>query len=338
MGTLPGVPSGRKRAASWGEVRVKMPDVTVTVIIPTYNHGDVVGRAVQSVLQQTFRDFEILVVDDGSEDDTRRLIEAMRERPIRYVSQEHRGRSAARNHGMRLARGRYIAFLDADDFFFQSKLERQLAEMEEFPQYLLSHTSYVRVNGAGVPTELIRSGRFAGDVFPGIWWACPIAASTVIMRREVVRNGLSFCEQVHIGEDILLWAQVAEQGDILGIDECLTGITLTGTNSALLHEHQILAARNLMDSVAKGQHSLDPGVARRIRAELKINMAASHFAMRRYREFAVCALQSHGAWPFNHRLYSLAARKCWATAVRNIRKGTALLRSAACATRSGRVR
>jgi len=294
--------------------------VTVSVVIPTYDHGHVVMRAVQSVLQQTFKDFEIIVVDDGSKDNTRRLFELNRDPSVSYVVQKHKGRSAARNRGIQLARGRYIAFLDADDWYFPRKLERQVAALEAHPNATLSHTSYLRVDESGTPLEIIRSGRLTGCVLPSIWWACPIAAPTVMVRREALEDRLLFDEQVHIGEDIHFWAQVAGHGDILGIDECLTAVTLTRCSSALLPEHQILAARNLLKAIENIQSAPRPAVARRIQAELWINMAVANFALKRYREVAACALRSHRAWPFSHRLYCLAIRKCIGTARRGTKK------------------
>ena len=88
----------------------------VTVVIPTYNRAHLIKDAVESVLNQTYQDFELIVIDDGSTDNTREVLAIYKDK-LRYIYQENQGRSAARNHGIKLAQGEYIAFLDSSDYF-----------------------------------------------------------------------------------------------------------------------------------------------------------------------------------------------------------------------------
>lgn len=100
---------------------------TVSVILPTYNRAHLVGRAIQSVLDQMYQDFEIIVVDDGSGDNTEEIINGFTDTRIRYVKhQKNKGGSAARNTGIKLAKGKYIAFQDSDDEWLPDKLEKQM--------------------------------------------------------------------------------------------------------------------------------------------------------------------------------------------------------------------
>lgn len=103
----------------------------VSVIIPSYNRAHVIEKSARSVLVQTFADFELLIIDDGSSDDTRQVVEGLQDERVRYVYQDNAGACAARNHGIALARGAYIAFHDSDDLWYPDKLERQLRCMEE---------------------------------------------------------------------------------------------------------------------------------------------------------------------------------------------------------------
>ncbi len=115
-----------------------------SVIIPTYNYGRFLREAIESVQRQTVRDFEIIVVDDGSTDDTQEILRSIDEPRLRFYRTENRGISAARNEGLRHAAGQFIAFLDADDRWLPQKLELQLAMMEREPDLGAVFTNLVR--------------------------------------------------------------------------------------------------------------------------------------------------------------------------------------------------
>ncbi|NEP81377.1 MAG: glycosyltransferase family 2 protein, partial [Okeania sp. SIO3B3] len=120
----------------------------VSVIIPVYNGDRYISQAIESVLVQTYRSYEIIVIDDGSTDNTRLVLEPYIE-DIRYVYQENQGVSAARNHGIDLARGELIAFLDADDFFLPDKLTGQVGVFDAQPNLGIVHSGWRRVDRDG---------------------------------------------------------------------------------------------------------------------------------------------------------------------------------------------
>ena len=103
----------------------------VSIIIPTYNREKTILRAINSVLEQTYNDIEVIIVDDGSKDNTREIIESLNCSKIRYIYQENGGASKARNTGIRAAEGEYISFQDSDDYWYPDKLEKQLAKLKE---------------------------------------------------------------------------------------------------------------------------------------------------------------------------------------------------------------
>ena len=103
----------------------------ISVIIPTYNRAKLLPRAVESVLNQTYQDIELIIVDDGSTDDTMEWVRGIKDDRVRYAQLNHQGACAARNHGISIARGEYIAFQDSDDIWFMDKLEKQLAFLHE---------------------------------------------------------------------------------------------------------------------------------------------------------------------------------------------------------------
>ena len=163
---------------------------TVSVIIPFYNRVKWLREAVDSVFAQTYQNFEVILVDDGSSESLDELAE-LRDERIRYVRQQNKGPAATRNVGLDLARGRYIAFLDADDTFSPMKLERQVACMEEDPEIMLSHTSYQHMSSEGEYIGDVKAGRFSGRVYPKIILGCPIQTSNVMILSEAVRKDLA---------------------------------------------------------------------------------------------------------------------------------------------------
>lgn len=270
----------------------------VSVVIPYYNRAEWLKLAVDSVLTQTFRDFELIVVDDGSEEDPH--LAGVDDPRIRYVRQDHRGVSAARNHGIQLATGKYIAFLDADDLFMPEKLEVQVGQMEARPDIRLSHTSYRRMDALGNDLEEIRSGTFGGSVYPGIVKWCPIATPTVIVRREtLVRQGLEFDEAVMIGEDVILWIDVARRHEIEGIDQALTRVRIHGQNASSDPSAQYLGGIAILRHAFRNDAAL--GFAFRHRALARVCSSAGHLFLRQRetRNALGCFAKGLAYWPFD---------------------------------------
>jgi len=118
---------------------------TVSVIIPTYNRAHLVGRAIQSVLNQTYQDFELIVVDDGSKDSTEKVIKEFQQKDNRIIYLKHdqnKGGSAARNTGIKASRGEYIAFLDSDDLWLPEKLKVEINILENGKKFIICSTGY----------------------------------------------------------------------------------------------------------------------------------------------------------------------------------------------------
>src|SRR5438874_1624069 len=138
----------------------------VSVVIPTYNSAHYIGEAVQSVLAQTYTNFEVIVVDDGSTDDTRERLESVAGR-IRYLYQPNGGVSKARNRGIQEARGELIAFLDGDDEWLPEKLAKQLAYMRANPSSPLVHADVYQLHEPEESRIYIDRGRnrFAGACY-----------------------------------------------------------------------------------------------------------------------------------------------------------------------------
>ena len=256
-----------------------MPEVSV--IIPFFNQVDWTVEAVQSALNQSFQDFEIILVDDGSNEDLQPLM-ALQDERIQYVRQLHQGPSAARNHGLDLAEGEYIAFLDSDDLWVQDKLKIQVGCMDSNPQAALSHTSYKRMDINGNDLEIMSSGAFSGWVYPNIFLNCPIATPTVMLRRKSIGD-LRFEEKIIISEDILFWSKIAKTSEIIGIDRPLARVRIHGFNSALNLHAQITGYNNIIKyAIKKEEGFLLNRAGRELLALMLINQSRYHLTLGMY--------------------------------------------------------
>jgi glycosyltransferase involved in cell wall biosynthesis len=148
---------------------------SVSVIIPTYNREQFILAAIESVISQTFKDLEIIVVDDGSTDDTQSIVETLKDNRIIYIRTDNKGPAHARNVGMRTATRKYIAFLDSDDLYLPDKLELQVSFLEAHPELaMLSTEAYFMLGDSLIQEKLLRSyhriydrkGWSYDDIFP----------------------------------------------------------------------------------------------------------------------------------------------------------------------------
>ena len=274
----------------------------VSVIIPFYNRINWLSEAIQSVLDQTYNDFEIILIDDGSSDPIPSNLLTCDQR-IRYIRQENKGPAAARNIGIDQTKGTYIAFLDSDDMFFPKKLKKQVAFMEENFDVILSHTSYTRINTEGKTIDEIRSGTFSGAVYPQILISCPIATPTVMLRKEFLGNELRFDESRQVGEDVVLWIQIAKNFRLAGIDEPLSKVRMHGSNTAYNSEAQLIAEKGMIDFISK---SFDlPYTFRREMLSSKYYRLASIYLHKGHKfQYVKYVISSIVTWPINFKIYS----------------------------------
>lgn len=193
----------------------------ISVIIPTYNRREFLARAIDSVLDQSWQDFELIVVDDGSTDDTARSVAGYGGR-VRYLYQENRGPAAARNTGVRAAEGELIAFLDSDDRFAPEKLAVQQAAMAARPEYLISHTDEIWYRRGELLHQKKKHFRPNGFIFGECLKLCVVGMSTVMLRREFFAKVGYFDEELPCCEDYDLWLRASVFLPFLKVDRPLT--------------------------------------------------------------------------------------------------------------------
>lgn len=192
---------------------------SVSVIIPTYNRCDFVREAMASVLAQTFQDFELIVVDDGSTDGTADIV---REFPrTHYLLQENRGVSAARNAGVAVSRGELIAFLDSDDLWQPQKLATQVAFFAARPDAHICQTEEVWLRNGVRVNPRNKHRKPSGDIFAASLQLCLVSPSAVMMRRELFDHVGGFDEELLACEDYDLWLRISASEPVHLIAEAL---------------------------------------------------------------------------------------------------------------------
>lgn len=197
----------------------------ISVIIPTYNRDFFLPKAIDSVLNQTHRNFELIVVDDGSTDSTAELVAGYQQvdgRKIIYLRQENAGPAAARNRGIRAASYDLLAFLDSDDRFDRRKLELQMAAMLADRQCLISHTREIWYRRGRFLNQKRKHRKYSGYIFEHCLPLCAVGMSTVMVKRELFDMVGCFDEDFRCCEDYDFWLRVSMHHPFLLVDQPLT--------------------------------------------------------------------------------------------------------------------
>jgi glycosyltransferase involved in cell wall biosynthesis len=193
---------------------------SISVVIPTYNRAELVLRALRSVLAQTRPAEQVIVVDDGSTDDTGPLAR-IQFGSVDYLAQENRGVSAARNRGIEVATGEWIALLDSDDEWLPEKLERQMACLEQEPDYRLCHTDEIWVRRGRRVNPRRKHAKQGGWIFRDCLPLCAISPSSVLIHRSLFEEVGRFDETLPACEDYDLWLRVCSRWPVLFVPERL---------------------------------------------------------------------------------------------------------------------
>lgn len=220
----------------------------VSVIIPFFNRVDWLTEALESVLAQTYSPVEIIVVNDGSDENMNIFLKQYSNR-IKYYEKKNQGPASARNYGIEIANGEFIAFLDSDDIWMPRKLENQITYMER-ENLLWSHTAYKTFDdSSGRILRKIHVSDFVGDIFPVAIMSSPIATPCVVIRSSVLRQNslLRFPEYMRYGQDSGLWLRMAAKFPIGVVNEYLTLVRMRGKNASRRARVQIKARAQIYD-------------------------------------------------------------------------------------------
>ena len=182
----------------------------VSVIIPTYNRVHTLKRAVDSVLSQTYKEYEIIIIDDGSTDGTGSIIQSYYKN-VRFFSIAHSGVSRARNTGIENAKGEWISFLDSDDYWLPEKLQNQMAFLKKYPEYKICHTDEIWIKNGKRINQGKKHIKYMGWFFAPSLHLCLISPSSVIIHKSVFNTIGKFDEHFEYVEDYDLWLRITSR-------------------------------------------------------------------------------------------------------------------------------
>jgi len=178
---------------------------TVSVIIPTYNRAYLIGKAIKSVLNQTYQDYEIIVVDDGSTDNTEEIVKSFNNFIIRYISHgDNRAASVARNTGIKTCQGEYIAFLDSDDEWLPEKLDQQIKVFQDASSEVgavYSEVIYMDENGKNMNIKLHNSKKAKGYIYEDLLVRNYVSTSALLIKKECFDRAGLFDVSLNFHED-----------------------------------------------------------------------------------------------------------------------------------------
>jgi glycosyltransferase involved in cell wall biosynthesis len=218
-------------------------EISLSVIIPTYNRAQMVGRAIRSVLDQTYQDFEIVVVDDGSKDNTEEVVRSFNDKRVRYIKHErNEGVAAARNTGIKATRSKYIAFQDSDDEWLPEKLEKQMAGFRTASSNIgVVYTAFLKIEGdkkTYIPSPELTQKE--GDIYNSLVRGNFVAPPAAVVKRECFAKAGMFDEGIPCFEDWELWLRISKYYHFKYIDEPLI-IAYSGTPGSILADQGALA-------------------------------------------------------------------------------------------------
>jgi glycosyltransferase involved in cell wall biosynthesis len=243
----------------------------VSVIVATYNYGRFLAGALDSVLDQTFADYEIIVVDDGSNDGTGDVIAPyLRHSKLRYIRTDHLGQPKAKNTGIRAARGKYVAFLDADDLWLPTKLDKQVAVFREDPELGVVYSRWQAIDehGRSIPDWARPVHR--GHILPQVFRQSFICFSSSVVRLAVLSEVGLFDERIPLAIDYDLWLRIAQRYRFDYVDEQLVKYRTGHANLSRRAQERAECVQQIMRRFLDergGRSHVDPALVREAWAE-----------------------------------------------------------------------
>ena len=283
----------------------------VSILVPTYNRRELLVEALDSIAHQSCDDYEVIVIDDGSTDDTAQLFDPPRPQ-TRYLCEPHNaGPAAARNLGLNEASGRYVTFLDSDDLWRPDFLQRFLSFFKANPQLMIAYCRMDNVDQNGNATTGNQRRCYTGKITESLFCSTFIHTPSVMARREILTEADGFDTSLPVVEDYNLWLRLSLKHDFGFIDEALSLRRRHGGSLSRHHRCRNLTVRAKMlegfYANPEAQRSIKPDRARARLSHVFTAAAAAHFKARRFKEARQLARRAIHYQSHPTRSYALAA-------------------------------
>ncbi len=266
----------------------------VSIVIPAYNAQNFIARSLKSALRQTYENIEVIVIDDGSTDKTGEIVRSYQDPRIKYSYQENQWLGAARNAGIRKSKGRYITFLDADDFFLPEKVQRQVDFLEKKPEYDIVYCSVLHFYTER-PSRFLKkrvSSYPTGNIFRELLEWPIMNPNAPMFRREVFEKDLMFWDgKEKYPEDWDLFLRIAQAGFKFGfLDEDLAVVEIRDGSLTTTWEAQWIYKKNTIVMFENLFSKMDPREretidTKKIINKYKFQLAITHLINDKKREF-----------------------------------------------------
>jgi glycosyltransferase involved in cell wall biosynthesis len=233
-----------------------LPEPRVTVLIPVWNNAATLRRAIDSILAQTMADLELIVLDDGSTDETPSVVRSIQDPRLRYLALPHRGISASLNRGLDEARAPLVAVQDADDWSLPTRLERQLAAFDAEPAVAVVGCLMREVDERGRELRP-RQPRVAGDVTALLPRFNPTPNTSSVFRRDLAVAAGGFEPEIRYAQDYALWSRLADEHRIVNVGEILAVRQMGAANAGARQERvQLLESLRIRLAMMRRRRTL----------------------------------------------------------------------------------
>lgn len=251
----------------------------VTVLLPVYNGGEFLKEAIDSILRQTFPDFELLVIDDGSVDQSLNLIQSYPDKRIRIISHDvNQGLIATLNEGLQEAKGKYVVRMDADDISFPERIKKQVSFMNTNPAIGASGTQFKDVNGKRV---VGKSPTSPSAIKANLFFSCVLAHPTMILRKEVfLKNNLFYNPDYPHAEDYELWVRASRLTDLENLPEVLLDYRFHTAQVSSKHNNVQRSSIHQCQQLQLNELAINP-----TKAELEIHYAVANLFFKPEQDF-----------------------------------------------------
>jgi glycosyltransferase involved in cell wall biosynthesis len=206
----------------------------VTVLMPAYNAEDYIAEAIDSILKQSFTDFELIIINDGSTDNTEQIIQSFTDSRINVVSQAHLGIASALNTGLSKAKAKYIARFDADDICFPERLRQQFIFLTTHPEYVIAGSDAEYISAGGEHLFYFTCiGHTNEQITQKIYFHCPFIHSSVMYRKDAVIKAGGYSFYAHNFEDYFLWVQLKKYGKFCNLPQQLIKVRFNPSSATI---------------------------------------------------------------------------------------------------------